>query len=457
MRSNLITVATAVASTLLVASMASANDVQEQLRLMEQRMAEMEDRLQATSEDLKTARATVDEQQALLSDAGLVELEDEGLRSSVGNFFEEIDVNGLVAGSYNHRLRGEGDNNLNQSSLFTHPNANTFQVDQAILSLTKQATTENRAGMHLSLWSGTSADQQIDGINDSEVGLYAASASYLAPIGDGVEFSVGKLVSPLGAEALQTNRNYNISSGILLQMTPIVNTGIQAAVPLGDELTFLVGVVNDVYSDTTVDDSRDKAYYAQLAYEGDAFGLKVGAIVGKNSNSDFQASADTGGGVCQGGDECKTSVFNTILTAQPSENTSLWADFVWVRNFGAQTAADGDAYGVAVAGRQQLTDRLGAAARIEYARMDAAYNRSIDQGFAGGVFQQSEMMTFTATLDKALTDCVTARVEGRYDLNLSNAPLFAFDNRSSPSPGSSAALSDRDDQLTLLAQIFYEF
>ena len=59
MRSNLITVVTAVASMVLVASMASADQVQEQFRLMEQRMAEMEDRLEATSDDLRTARATV--------------------------------------------------------------------------------------------------------------------------------------------------------------------------------------------------------------------------------------------------------------------------------------------------------------------------------------------------------------------------------------------------------------
>ena len=63
MRSNLITVVTAVASVVLVASVASADQVQEQFRLMEQRMAEMEDRLESTSDDLRTARATVDEQQ----------------------------------------------------------------------------------------------------------------------------------------------------------------------------------------------------------------------------------------------------------------------------------------------------------------------------------------------------------------------------------------------------------
>ena len=104
MRSNLITVVTAVASVVLVASVASADQVQEQFRLMEQRMAEMEDRLEATSDDLRTARATVDEQQSLLSDAGLVDASDQGLRSAVGSFFESVDISGVAAASYNHRL-----------------------------------------------------------------------------------------------------------------------------------------------------------------------------------------------------------------------------------------------------------------------------------------------------------------------------------------------------------------
>ena len=55
MRSNLITVVTAVASLVLVANVAAADQVQEQFRLMEQRMAEMEDRLQATSTELDSA------------------------------------------------------------------------------------------------------------------------------------------------------------------------------------------------------------------------------------------------------------------------------------------------------------------------------------------------------------------------------------------------------------------
>ena len=187
MRSNLITVVTAVASVVLVASVASADQVQEQFRLMEQRMAEMEDRLEATSADLRTARATVDEQQSLLSDAGLVELEEAGLRSSVGSFFESVDVSGVAAASYNHRLIKADDPN-GGNALFKNPNANTFQVDQIWLTLDKAPTEESRAGFHAEFATGASATVQGDGGGGDGVPyLYSGYVSYLAPVLDGVQ------------------------------------------------------------------------------------------------------------------------------------------------------------------------------------------------------------------------------------------------------------------------------
>ena len=130
MRSKLIIVATVVASLVLASQMAAADQVQEQLRLMEQRMAEMEDRLQATSEELSSAKATVDQQQVLLSDAGLVDASDTGIRSAVGDFINMVDVSGVVAASYNHRILADPGRIARGNTLFRHPDANTFALDQ---------------------------------------------------------------------------------------------------------------------------------------------------------------------------------------------------------------------------------------------------------------------------------------------------------------------------------------
>ena len=118
------------ASVLLAAQATLAETVDDKFRLMEQRMAEMEARLEATSDELRDARTTVAEQQDRMTEAGLLE-EEGGMLSGVGSFFEMFDVTGVIAASYNHRLISKGDNNTTNSGLFRHPEANTFAFDQA--------------------------------------------------------------------------------------------------------------------------------------------------------------------------------------------------------------------------------------------------------------------------------------------------------------------------------------
>ena len=257
MRSNLITVVTAVASMVLVASMASADQVQEQFRLMEQRMAEMEDRLEATSDDLRTARATVDEQQSLLTDAGLVDASDQGLRSAVGSFFESVDVSGVAAASYNHRLIKSDDPNQQSNGavtggnvLFKNPNANTFQVDQIWLTLDKAPTEESRGGFHVEFATGASSfNQGPDNRATGSVGtpyLYSGYVSYLAPVGNGLQVDLGRLGTVLGAEVVQTNGNFNITQGAVFGLQPVTYSGVSFATSLTDEISVTAGVVNDV-------------------------------------------------------------------------------------------------------------------------------------------------------------------------------------------------------------------
>jgi hypothetical protein len=447
MRSKIVIVATVVASLVLAAQMAAADQVQEQLRLMEQRMAEMEDRLQATSEELQSAKATVDEQQGLLSDAGLVEEKDEGVRAGVGKFLEQVDISGVMAASYNYRFMGSGDNNTSNVGLFRHMNANTFSFDQFWMTLDKSPTDEDRAGMHVELVAGETANNQFSNTDSNSLGVYTAYASYLAPLGSGVQVDAGKLATPLGAEVLQTNKNFNITQGLVWGLQPVTHVGVQASGQVSDEVGLTFGIVNDVYSDTSIDDSRDKAYYGQVAYSTDGFGVSVGNIIGKNSSGGLGAE---GGGTCDSGDECKTNVFNIVATADPADNVSLWLDYTWARNFGDDIINKGDAHGIAVAGRWGVTEKTGISSRIEYVLTDQGFNKS----FEGGSGEIIDIVSATLTGDHALTDCLTFRLEGRIDTNLSNSQYFA--NGSSNGTATDNT-SSREHQFVGLAELYYEF
>jgi len=446
MRSKLMTAATVVAGVLLAAQMAAADQVQEQLRLMEQRMAEMEDRLEAQATELDSAQETVSEQQDLLSDAGLVEEDDRGARSGISAFIEAVDITGVAASSFNYRFLGGGDKNLDNFGSARHSNADTFAIDQVWFTIEKAPTEESRGGFHADMVWGETASQVFGGSADSGY-LVTGYVSYLAPLGDGMQFDVGRLATPLGAESTKTNDNFNITQGLIWTIQPVTHTGIQAGTSVADGVDVVFGIVNEVYSDTSVDSSRDKAYYGQVAFAGDSFGLNVGGIVGKDSGLlDDRGLTGAGQGTCRGGDNCNTSVVDVVLTADPTDEISLWLNFDWGRNFGSNTH-EGDIYGLGAAGRIALTDDTGLASRVEYVRADRSYIAGrAGQAGAGTV----DIVSLTTTVDHTLAEGLVVRGELRWDRNESNSALFA--NGSRPD-----VTSTRDDQLVGLAEIYYEF
>ncbi len=428
MRSNLITVVTAAASMLLVANVAAADQVQEQLQLMEQRMAEMEDRLQATSDELAAAQATVVEQKDLLIDSGLYE--DEGLRSGAGGFFESVDISGVAAASYNHRVI-EGEETTGGNPLFKTPNANTFQLDQIWMIVDKAPTEESRGGFHAEFVAGTSAASQVGTVNgDGTVGIYSAYASYLAPVGNGVQIDVGKIPTPLGAEVVQTNGNYFITQGAVFGLQPVVHTGVAITTQLTDSLGFTGGIVNDVYSDTGISGDNDKAYYGQFQYSGDAFGLNVGGIIG-------DADASSCGGTVGRSSECTVSVVDVVLSADPTDSLSIWVNYDWFHQSGSNSAVNGDAHGISGAGRLALSDDMGISTRIEYIWTE--------DDLTGG--DDGELLTLTGTVDKTLAEGLVGRLELRYDTAIEEGG-FALRGD---------AVGTNDDSLVALWQMYYEF
>jgi hypothetical protein len=72
---------------------------------------------------------------------------------------------------------------------------------------------------------GTAANQT----DASNVALKEAYVSYLAPIGKGLTLSVGKFVTPAGAEVIETNANFNYSRSILFYYAiPYFHFGVNA-------------------------------------------------------------------------------------------------------------------------------------------------------------------------------------------------------------------------------------
>lgn len=435
MRSKLITAILGSAS-FLVAPLGASAASDEQIRLLEQRMAEMEDRLEATSAELNEEKKQNRQQRDLLESAGLVEEGDQGLRSRVGSFFQMVDLTGNVASSYNYRFIDGGDNDSSggganvgaiNDPYFTHKNADSFQLDQLWLTLDKTPTEESRAGFHADFVWGETANSQSSGTRDPGL-LYTGYVSYLAPIGNGVRIDAGKLATVLGAEVLQNNVNLNVTEGVVFQkLQPFTHSGIAATTQLTDNVGLVVGVVNEVYRDTSISVDRDKAGYAQIRLSGDKAGINIGAIVGQ----------DPTGATCDASeDDCNTSVFDITATFTPTDSFTGWINFDWVRSFG-KDVNEGDKYGIATAGRFALTDATGIGGRFEYLEQDGSV--------IGGGSNDQQYITATGTIDHALTEGLVIRGELRYDRELEG------DSRQFITSS-----GDRDS-LAAIAQMYYAF
>src|SRR4026207_323127 len=191
-----------------------------------------------------------------------------------------------------------------------------FKVDQVWRVLSKETTAESRAAFHATVLYGTTAgflgqggnpgfatfavdtdgdgipDDTITGIkrrdfNDSTSDYYVHQAyvQYLAPVGEGVNFTFGKFATPIGAEVADASKNWAIPRGNLYNlMQPIDHLGLMASTDIGP-VTLGAGIVNQINLLTSSPDvNSEKSYLARIAIApGDMFSVATKVACGAES------------------------------------------------------------------------------------------------------------------------------------------------------------------------------
>ena len=291
------TVLVAIATTCwVVPRLAAAEDVEEQLQKMNERMSQMEKQLQATNEELAASKQRVEEQQAVIK--GLDS--DRDASSALSKFLSETEFSGLVAASYTYNFKnlnnsavgrnGNATTRGENTSIFGivspyHQNSNSFQVDQLAFRMKKTPTPESRAGWGASLIWGSSADylaHRSDGDASGDLPeLPEAYAAYLFDIGDGVKLVGGRYLTPVGAESIFVNQNFNITRGLLWTLQPKDHTGAYMGGGLGEYLTWQLGASNG-YGNTMADTDTEPTFVGSLGYKMDTLGFKLNGVYGGN-------------------------------------------------------------------------------------------------------------------------------------------------------------------------------
>jgi len=272
---------------------------------------------------------------------------------------------------------------------------NSFTMSYAEVSLEKMATSSSRVGGRIDLGFGPVAD--IVGGTDaggSEVFKHVQQAYISVMPSENFTLDVGKFVTPIGAEVIESQDNWNYSRSILFGYAiPFQHTGVRATVAANDQVSvsgFLLNGWNN-----SVDNNNDKTFAASVAVTPSEQLSWVGNIIaGKEADFD------------DNGEEDLVWLFDTTLSFQATETVSLMGNYDYgsASNY-IDTDESGSWWGFAAYARLQAQENWALAGRYEY----------VDDSDSGFMTIGEKAQSFTVTSDHNVLDGVIARVEFRLD------------------------------------------
>jgi len=186
---------------------------------------------------------------------------------SAPNFFRDITANAFLSFGYTYNLNQPADQ-INVLRYFDDK-ANNFNIDVAELVLQKAVSKAGDAGFRVDLEAGSSipGKEQSNGLNIGDgADLQQAFVSYIAPLGNGLRFDLGKFVTHMGYEVVEGYDGYNdnYSRSLLFNYAiPISHTGVKVGYTINSMVSVMGMVVNGW--DQAVDLNASKSIGAQLA------------------------------------------------------------------------------------------------------------------------------------------------------------------------------------------------
>ena len=185
--------------------------------------------------------------------------------AALPKWFDELAVNAFVSTAYEYNSN-RPTTGTSSYRVFDY-NDNSFNLDVAEVVVQIAASKPNDAGFRVDLATGNSIPQiaKTQDQTASQFDLQQAFATYIAPIGSGLRFDVGKYVTHLGYEVIEGYDGYddNYSRSILFGYAiPFTHTGLKASYAFSSKVAAMFEVVNGW--DLLRDNNHSKSLGAQL-------------------------------------------------------------------------------------------------------------------------------------------------------------------------------------------------
>jgi predicted porin len=327
---------------------------------------------------------------------------------STPNFFRDITANAFVSFGFEYNLNNPADRAIGLR--FFDNVSNNLGIDGAELVVQKTVSKPGDAGFRIDLVAGTALPKaQAAGLSLGTGGdLQQAFVSYIAPIGTGLRFDVGKFVTPLGYELIEGYDGYNdnYSRGLLFNYAiPLTHTGAKASYTVSSQMSVAGYVVNGW--DNAIDNNNGKSVIAQIGLTpAPPLAIYFNYIAGPEKT-------DTNGFVRQVGD--------LVATYKVSDVFGLGLNADYGIEDGASLVTPGESakwYGVA--GYARMGPSTGASLALRAEAFTDQGGTRLGTGIGTHVWE------FTATPTYKFNSNFVVRVEGRYDSV--NQPIFTDDN-----------------------------
>ncbi len=385
-------------------------------------------------------------------------LEDQGIQPNyVETAQKGVKLSGYVDVSYTYKPTKGASQNNNTPAFGSRGNfdndSNDFSVNAVKLALEKELSDANEysAGFRIDGMMGEDAGilNGAGGRSASNLFLEQAYVQFRAPVGNGLDFKVGKFVTLLGYEVIESPANLNFSRGLLFTFAiPLTHTGALASYKFNDIVDMQLGIVNGWNNDDT--------FYGR--------GLGIAPVGQPFDNTGDFAKAVTGriNVTAPGGNAniAQSFIFSPDgeqgngaagFAGTPITSQNVWVYDIWGnwapkfandklllgfnfdigqvdgRNFqagipvGNTLKEDALWYGVALYAKYQFTPKFSLATRAEYFVDEAGARLGQNTYAPSTALKASELYSWTITAGFDLWENMLARLEYRYDTgNLSN-------------------------------------
>jgi len=275
---------------------------------------------------------------------------------------------------------------------------NAFSLSLAELALERMPTPQSRVGGRIDLTFGATADivgsAEPGGATGREAYKHIQQAYISALAADNLVLDVGKFVTPIGAEVIESQDNWNYTRSILFGFAiPFYHTGVRATYVASDRLSLSGYLVNGW--NNTLETNSDKTFAASAAFTPNE---QVSWVANFMAGNEDDVDGD--------GEEDLRWLFDTTLSFVATDMLTLMANF----DYGQESdliATDeaGSWWGIAAYARYQPRANWAFAGRFEH--IDDS-----DGGFMG-IGQTAQSLTVTS--DHRLWNDLVTRVEFRFD------------------------------------------